>query len=110
MQATGIASTNNQTTWVPSAINSSMHSRSRILPDEGFHTQLFALFDHSSCTVYLPSFLVFQAQMSPISPLASSYQPCPGTGSVVASHSSWEVVVVSASNTLMPPVQPWQFG
>jgi hypothetical protein len=44
------------------------------------------LFDYSNCTVYWPIFLVFQAQMSPISPLESSYQPCPGIGSVMASH------------------------
>src|SRR5438309_1548721 len=30
--------------------------------------------------------------MSPISPLASSYQPWPGTASVIASHSSCELV------------------
>jgi hypothetical protein len=36
--------------------------------------------------------LVFQAQMSPISPLLSSYQPWPGTGSVMASQSSCEEV------------------
>lgn len=33
-----------------------------------------ALFDHSSWTVYAPSFFVCQAQMSSISPLLSSYQ------------------------------------
>src|SRR5690348_15514420 len=35
---------------------------------EGRQTQLPALFDHSFCTVYGPTFLVCQAQMSPISP------------------------------------------
>jgi hypothetical protein len=39
------------------------------------HTHLLALFDHSSWTVYFPTVLVFQAQMSPISPFESSYQP-----------------------------------
>ena len=37
--------------------------------------------------------------MSPISPLTSSYQPCPGTGSVIASHSSCELTEVRASKT-----------
>src|SRR5882724_7301996 len=32
------------------------------------HTHLLALFDHSSWTVYFSTVLVFQAQMSPISP------------------------------------------
>src|ERR1700680_2021544 len=66
----------------------------------------FALFDHSNCTVYFPICLVFQAQISPISPLESSYQPCPGMGSVMASHNSCELVEVSASNGCKPPVQP----
>ena len=39
------------------------------------HTHLLALFDHSSWTVYLPIVFVFHAQMSPISPFESSYQP-----------------------------------
>ena len=39
------------------------------------HTHLLALFDHSSWTVYLPTVFVFHAQMSPISPFESSYQP-----------------------------------
>jgi hypothetical protein len=54
--------------------------------------------------------LVFHAQMSPISPFRSSYQPWPGIGSVMASHSSCELVEVSASVTDRPPVQPAQAG
>ena len=68
-------------------------------------THVLALFDHSSCTVYGPTCLVFQAQMSPISPLASSYQPWPGMGSVMASQSSCELVEVRASKIASPPVQ-----
>ena len=37
--------------------------------------------------------------MSPISPLTSSYQPWPGTGSVTASQSSCELTDVRASKT-----------
>src|SRR6202030_2702479 len=71
-----------------------------------FQMHWLALLDHSNCTVYCPTFLVFQAQMSPISPLESSYQPWPGIGSVMASHNSCELVDVSASNGCKPPVQP----
>ena len=39
------------------------------------HTHVLALFDHSSWTVYFPTVFVFHAQMSPISPFESSYQP-----------------------------------
>jgi hypothetical protein len=39
------------------------------------HTHLLALFDHSSWTVYFPTVFVFHAQISPISPFESSYQP-----------------------------------
>ena len=65
-------------------------------------THARALFDHCFCTVHsapparrLPS---WPAQMSPISPFASSYQPWPGIGSVIASQSSWELVEVKASS------------
>jgi hypothetical protein len=74
------------------------------------YRQAFALFDHSSWTVYRPSFLVCHAQMSPISPCTSSYQPAPGIGSVIASQSSCELVDVRASKTESPPVQPLQPG
>src|SRR5438270_9260136 len=52
------------------------------------YTHLFCWFDHSSWTVYPATCLKVQAQISPISPLVSSYQPEPGTGSVIASHTS----------------------
>src|SRR6267154_3711550 len=49
--------------------------------------------------------LLFQAQISPISPLMSSYQPWSGIGSVIASHSSWEVVEVKALIALCPIIK-----
>ena len=48
------------------------------------------------------------SQMSPISPLASSYQPLPGTGSVIASHNSCEEITVMESNTVPANSQPGQ--
>src|SRR5216684_8298751 len=75
----------------------------------GLHqTQAFLLFDHSNWTVNPFTFFVFQAQMSPISPLWSSYQPRPGTASVIASHSSCELVEVRASKACRDPRQPAQ--
>src|SRR6202022_617769 len=74
------------------------------------YTHLFCWFDHSSCTVYPATCLKVQAQISPISPLVSSYQPEPGTGSVIASHSSCELVPVSASKACIPPRQPLHVG
>src|ERR1035437_7684199 len=75
------------------------------------YTQALALFDHSSCTVDPATFLVFHAHRSPISALPeSSYQPRPGTASVIASHSSCELVDVKASRGLGPPVPPPQPG
>src|ERR1700730_6101736 len=74
------------------------------------YTHWLFLLDHSNCTVYCPIFFVFQAQISPISPFASSYQPCPGIGSVMASQSSCELVDVKASSTDRPPRQPEQPG
>lgn len=75
-----------------------------------FYKHSFALFDHSNCTVCGPTFLVFHAQMSPISPFVSSYQPVPGMGSVIASHSSWELVDVRASSVDKFPTHPLHPG
>jgi hypothetical protein len=52
------------------------------------YTHAFCALDHSSWTVYPATVLKLHAQISPISPLWLSYQPAPGTGSVIASHSS----------------------
>ena len=51
------------------------NKRAPELPCRSLITHLLALFDHSSWTVYLPIVFVFHAQMSPISPFESSYQP-----------------------------------
>src|ERR1700737_2889771 len=62
------------------------------------YTHLFCWFDHSSCTVYPPTCLKVQAQISPISPLVSSYQPEPGTGSVIASQRQGELDPATQQN------------
>lgn len=49
---------------------------------------------------------VFQAQMSPISHGCRRSLPCPGTGSLMASRSSWEPVEVRASSGASDPLNP----
>lgn len=48
------------------------------------------------------------SQMSPISPLTSSYQPLPGIGSVIGSHNSCDAMTVMESNTVPANSQPGQ--
>src|SRR6266404_3963906 len=68
---------------------------------------LFAWFDHSSWIVKPPRVRVCQAQMSPISPLLSSYQPWPGMGSVIASLTSTTSHELCEAITDPIPGQGW---
>src|SRR5437773_3552173 len=67
-------------------------------------TQAPSALDHSDCTANpLTALLGALAQMSPISPQASSYQPrrwLLTSGSVAASLNSWESMTVSRSVTV----------
>src|ERR1700720_1609113 len=75
------------------------------------HTHAPCALLHSVCTVCPATVLNDHAQISPISILFGvSYHPVGGTGSVMASQSSCELVPVNASSTCNGPRQPAQEG
>src|SRR2546426_9809302 len=68
----------------------------------GAHTHLAYVFDHLSCTVESATFLKLKAQISPISAVVSSYIQSLPRDSVIASHSSCNLVSTRASGANTP--------